>query len=110
MKKLYYGGHVITMEDEREAEAGLADNGEIIDVGEMQKFQHLLDEPTVEKQDLNGKTLLPGFIDAHGHLSMMGPMTVFADLRDCESFEEIIEALTENMEQHQEIAELGVYG
>lgn len=110
MKKLYYGGHVITMEDEREVEAVLVENGEIIDVGEMQKFQHLLDEPTVEKQDLDGKTLLPGFIDAHGHLSMMGPMTVFADLRDCESFEEIIGVLTENIEEHQEIAQRGVYG
>lgn len=55
MKKLYYGGHVITMEDEREVEAVLVENGEIIDVGEMQKFQHLLDEPNVEKQDLDGK-------------------------------------------------------
>src|SRR5699024_5477000 len=110
MKKLYYGGHVITMEDEREVEAVLVENGEIIDVGEMQKFQHLLDEPTVEKQDLDGKTLLPGFIDAHGHLSMMGPMTVFADLRDCESFEEIIGVLTENIEEHQEIDQRGVYG
>jgi len=47
----------------------------------------------VQKVDLDGKTMLPGFIDPHGHISMLETLSVMADLSECESFEDIIKTL-----------------
>src|SRR5699024_1834940 len=43
----------------------------------------------IEQHDLQGKTLLPGFVDPHGHISMVGTLSVMANLREDESFADI---------------------
>lgn len=43
--------------------------------------------------DLQGKCLMPGFVDPHGHAVMCGQMRMMADLSQCESFDEIIAEL-----------------
>ena len=43
--------------------------------------------------DANGKTILPGFIDSHCHFYNLGLDQQVVDLRDTNSFEEIIERL-----------------
>ncbi|MBE9564101.1 MAG: amidohydrolase, partial [Proteobacteria bacterium] len=64
---LYYGGDIITMDGDRPeyVEAVVQSEGEIVHVGDkadaIEKF------PTAEKRDLKGKTMLPGFLDPHGH-------------------------------------------
>lgn len=65
---IYYGGDIITMErDSPEyAEAVAVKDGKLIFVGskeEAMKFQG----GQTKIIDLEGKTLLPGFIDPHGH-------------------------------------------
>lgn len=100
MKKLYYGGDIITMENGRELiEAVLVEDGVIVKVGSLAEFQSLMNDATIEKNDLKGNTLMPGFIDPHGHISMMGIMSTMADLSDCESFDDIIETLKIYMQQ-----------
>src|SRR5699024_5793718 len=37
--------------------------------------------------------LLPGFIDPHSHISMVGPFSAMANLRNCESFNDVIDTL-----------------
>ncbi len=64
MKKLYYNADIITMENEEEiANAMLLDGDKICSVG---SYDQLKDEAQ-ERIDLGGKTVLPGFFDAHGH-------------------------------------------
>jgi hypothetical protein len=65
---IYFGGDIITMESKEAqyAEAVAIKDGKIIFVGskaEAEKFHGA----TTEMKDLEGKTLLPGILDAHSH-------------------------------------------
>jgi predicted amidohydrolase YtcJ len=65
---IYFGGDIITMEgnEAQYAEAVAIKDGKILFVGsksEAEKFQG----NSTEMKDLEGKTLLPGFIDPHSH-------------------------------------------
>ncbi len=100
MKKLYYGGDIITMTHEGESvEAVLVEDGIIQEVGNVASFENLMNDSTIEKVDLNGHTMLPGFVDPHGHISIMGTVSVMADLSACESFQDIIDTLTLHMKR-----------
>lgn len=68
MKKLFYNASIITVNDAQPtAEALLVEDGKILAVGTLADVQALVDD-TTEKIDLEGKTVLPGFIDGHGHI------------------------------------------
>ncbi len=54
-------------------------NGQIIGIGSNQDLQHLIGKDTTSI-DLEGKTALPGFIDAHEHLSLFAEMPLQLDL------------------------------
>ena len=94
MKKLFYNGDIITMENDTEnIEAVFVENGIIKKVGSEKELNHLKENSEVEQFDLKGKTLIPSFIDPHGHLAMMGPFATMVDLSMCESFDDLIAAL-----------------
>jgi predicted amidohydrolase YtcJ len=77
---IYFGGPVITMSDAAPtAEAVGIRNGRIVAVGALDAVLKLRAAGT-RVVDLRGKTLLPGFIDAHGHVSMVGFQAVSANL------------------------------
>ncbi len=80
-QQLFINGTVLTMDaDNRIAEA-LAVRGDRIEaVGSTAEIMALAQEGT-EVVDLGGKTLLPGFIDAHGHFPGSGQKVIAADLR-----------------------------
>lgn len=71
MNTLYYNGTVITVNDAQPlADALLVRDGYIAAIGKYKDVEALADEAT-ERIDLNGKTVLPGFIDGHGHIGMV---------------------------------------
>ncbi|MNR96000.1 N-substituted formamide deformylase precursor [compost metagenome] len=78
---IYFGGSILTMADDMPsyAEAVAIRNGKILDVGSKATVLQLRDERT-RMIDLAGKTLLPGFIDAHGHAWMTGFQKLSANL------------------------------
>ncbi|UUC44082.1 amidohydrolase [Flavobacterium cerinum] len=77
---LYFGGTILTMEDDQpEAEALVVKDGKIIFVGTKEKAGKWIGKNT-KQIDLNGKTLLPGFIDAHGHITSRAGMEQAVDL------------------------------
>ncbi|MFM2364239.1 MAG: hypothetical protein RLZZ316_3141 [Bacteroidota bacterium] len=78
---IYFGGDIITMETDSAvyAEAVAIKDGKIIYVGTKAEAEKLKGDSTV-MSDLMGKTLLPGFIDGHGHLFMAGFQALAADL------------------------------
>ena len=49
--------------------------------------------PAAKKINMSGATIVPGFIDAHGHLLGLGQSLIIADLMGTASKEEIIEVL-----------------
>lgn len=87
------------MEDANDIpEAVLVRDGVIIAVGELKKLRTLL---TAECQeiDLQGCTLMPAFIDAHGHLSLTTRYTIMADLSSAICFCDIVELLKQFQSQ-----------
>lgn len=63
---LYYGGPILTLADPLYAEAVLVQKGKIACCGTLEEVRAKADEQTVEI-DLEGRTLMPSFIDAHSH-------------------------------------------
>ena len=80
------------------AEAVAVKEGTIVGVGSdsgiLKKFtsDHII--------DAGGKTIYPGFIDAHCHLLMYGQTLQKANLRDTQSFDEILEILKEHRREN----------
>lgn len=65
---IFFGGDIITVNDQQpEAEAVATKDGKIIFVGNKQEALELKGDKT-ELVDLQGKTLMPGFIDPHTHV------------------------------------------
>lgn len=70
MKKLFFNGDIVTVnENQMTAEAVYVENGKIVDIGSDDALlKYKVDG--VELIDLDGKTMMPGFIDAHSHFGM----------------------------------------
>ena len=93
MDTLYYGGSILTMEGENDRpEAVLVENGKIKKTGTLKEAMDAA-STRVKKINLEGRCLMPGFIDGHGHISMNGQMSVGADLSVCTSFADIEKTL-----------------
>ena len=74
------------------ASAMLARDGRILAVGpEARK----LATPEAHRLDANGRTVVPGFIDSHGHMAGLGDMLEVVDLRDAQSVEEVAKRVGE---------------
>lgn len=68
MKQLYYNGNIITMNEmQPRAEAVLLEDGKIIAVGNTDELMEKRDGAHL--MNLDGATVLPGFIDSHSHFS-----------------------------------------
>ncbi len=76
----YVDGPIVTMADAAPtAEAVLARGGKIVAVGSRADVEKQSQVP-VTTVDLRGRALLPGFVDAHGHVLMAGLQALSANL------------------------------
>ena len=78
---IYFGGDIITMEGDspQYAEAVAVKESKILFVGSKEEVMKFEGRET-ELADLQGKTMLPGFIDAHGHAYLAGFQALAANL------------------------------
>jgi len=77
---IYFGGPILTMEDAQpRAEAVAVKDGVIVAVGPLAEITELQGDAT-EVVDLDGRTMLPGFVDAHGHVFMVGLQALAANM------------------------------
>jgi len=77
---IYFNGNVITLDsNELLAEAVAVKNGKILAVGDNETMMSLSNQDT-HQVDLKGKTMLPGFVDGHSHLSGVAIQAVTANL------------------------------
>ncbi len=89
MGTVYYGGTILTMEQETDRpEAIYVDKGIIQGVGSMDDILSQAGK-TAEMVDLQGKCLMPGFIDPHSHIVTNGQMALMADLSECKCFDDV---------------------
>lgn len=104
MDTLFYNGKIITMAEETLEEAArpeavLVSNGLVKKVGSLEEVSRGLSSD-VRSVNLQGKCLMPSFIDAHSHIVMNGQMSLTADLSECCSFEDIIDTLKQYAAEH----------
>lgn len=106
MEQIYYNGTIVTMgrksakeEIENAPEAVWVKDGLIAGIGRQDELVSKAD-CNVCMINLEGHCLMPAFIDAHSHILMNGQMSLFADLSQCSSFDEIVGTLKAYMESH----------
>jgi len=78
--KVFVNGTVLTMNDAQPtAEAVAVRDGKILAVGTRADVEKAAGSGA-EVVDLNGKTLMPGFIDSHSHVSLTGDKLAVANM------------------------------
>lgn len=83
--------HTLAAPDET-YEAVAVRDGTVVRLGSAWELDHLVGVRT-DVIDLDGQVLLPGFVDAHTHLTMLGQYLIHADLRAAEGPTDCIEQL-----------------
>lgn len=86
-RTLYVGGDIVTMEEGPSPEAVLTESGRIVAVGCRKKLEREAGNAAIV--DLQGGTLLPGFIDPHSHITAFAQTLGLVSLSGADSFEEI---------------------
>jgi len=87
---IYHDGVVYTVDDAfKVAEAFSVQDGRIHRVGSSTDILDLAG-PNTKVVDLNGRTVVPGLIDSHGHLTGLGQSLQILDFVGTTSFEEIV--------------------
>ncbi len=103
-KRAYLNGKLLTMDaDNSIHQAVLIEDGRIIALGTNEDISKLIDKSTLVS-DLNGKTMMPGIIDAHGHFPGSGLSIVSVDLTsppvgNINSIEQLQQSLAESSNQ-----------
>ena len=97
---LYVGGDILTMRGPAAeyVESLAVKDGKIIFVGSRAEGERLAGSAT-KVVDLGGKTLLPGFIDTHGHFVYFGKNLVDANLFGCTSVADLVTRMRKQAER-----------
>ncbi len=97
---LFFGGDILTMRgpSPEYVESLLVRDGKILFVGPLAAATRLAG-PDCKQIDLGGKTLLPGFIDTHGHFVYFGKNLVDANLFGCTDIAELVTRMKKQAER-----------
>jgi predicted amidohydrolase YtcJ len=88
-------GNIYTMNEEQpKASAVAVRDGRIIKVGSDAQIQAYKSRDT-EVIDLEGKSMIPGFIESHAHLLALGSFSKNLDLSKISSYEEMVKLVGE---------------
>lgn len=79
---IYSGGPIVTMEGDNPStvEAVAVKEGQFLAVGDLAEVSKSAGKSAV-RVDLKGRTMLPGFVDAHGHMGFVGQNAAMAQLQ-----------------------------
>ncbi len=86
----------VSFNPKRTVEALLVAFGRVLYAGSKEKVKKIVQELGGEIIDLQGKVVLPGFIDSHMHLDELGMSLNMVDLRGVRSIEELKERIREH--------------
>lgn len=91
-EKIFYNGDILTMEDNIYAEAIFIMDGIIKKVGTKDEIFKFKSDNT-ELINLNGKTLMPSFIDPHSHITAVANTLALVNLSSAKNFEDLVTIL-----------------
>lgn len=95
---ILYNGNFITLDEKNPcASATAVIDGKISKIGDYDDVKDLIGEDT-DKLDLQGKTVVPGFIDAHIHLVSLGLAMQVMDLRGITAKSVLLDKIKEKVE------------
>lgn len=87
---IFINGNIATMEDSLVYAQAVAIKGDrILAVGSTEEIETYANDST-EVIDLNGKFVMPGFIESHAHFVGLGESLINIDLRSAKNWDEII--------------------
>lgn len=92
MKKIFYNGDILTLEKNNYVQAICIEDGIIKKCGSKDEIMSEADSNT-EIINLEGKCLMPAFIDAHSHFSAVANSFLQVDLSKCIDFNDIKEEI-----------------
>ena len=94
-KKIIVNANIITMAEENQRYQALAiEDGIITALGAESEIAHLMDQG-FSKENFQGRTVLPGFIDTHEHLMATGFQETSVHLDMVKTIDEILELMSE---------------
>ncbi|RSL96255.1 hypothetical protein CEP52_011574 [Fusarium oligoseptatum] len=116
MASLFINGSILTR-----SEAGLADqptfaesmfvkDGIIQAIGTKDELSAKFTGPDMTVQDLAGKTILPGFIDGHMHLLLLGQSLRKVGLEHCKNLDDILDTLRDYAKSNPDVPRIMAKG
>lgn len=97
---MFYNGNIITMENKNDKyDCMLIENGIIKKLGSFEDIKRKINR-NIRKIDLQRKTLMPAFIDAHSHITAYAKTFSYAKLNECKNIDDIIKILEEYKNQN----------
>lgn len=107
--KLYYNGDMLPMTGEHDTfEALVTNEDKIAFTGTLDDAKRYAPDATLV--DLKGKTLMPGIVDPHSHITMAEQLVTQADLTQCKNFADIQQALRTFMKDRKITPEQAILG
>lgn len=92
-------GYTLVDEDLVQFSTLIIKNGKVLEIGD----DSLLNNHNGKKIDVAGKTLLPGLIDAHGHVMRLGYQELQVNLMGIETLEETLEVIKQYAESNPDL-------
>lgn len=104
MEQILYNGTFLTMDESYECcQAVLIKDGRILKLGTEQQLKEAA--PFAAFRDMKGKTVLPGFVDGHSHITAVAYQLLLANLKpsplgSCDSVEAVTKELISYLNTH----------
>ena len=95
---LYFGGPIVTLEEPQYAQALVERGGRIAYVGDREEAERLAG-PGARRVDLEGRALLPAFLDPHSHLLACAYARLQVPLGECAGWGEIADWLSRHVQE-----------
>jgi predicted amidohydrolase YtcJ len=94
--RIFVNGSILTMNEGEPAVDAFAVDGEwIVDVGTEQDMRDTY--PDAEVIDFNGKTVMPGIIESHGHMLNLGRIAMRINLQGVDDPREVVRRLDDRV-------------
>ena len=87
MKTLFFGGTILSMEEPKPVESLLVEEGRIVALGDLDQVAPLAQGAA--RVNLEGRTLLPAFVDGHSHITALAQTLGLCQLDRCGSLQEV---------------------
>jgi len=96
--RIFTNGHIITINKNiPKAETFAIKNEFILDVGTNEEMREAY--PLAPENDLDGKDIMPGIIESHGHMLNLGRSEMRIDLRGVNDPQEIVQKIKEQVSE-----------